>query len=195
MLAQVHAAGRAIHPDARRVDLDVPGRGRLESGLREANEPWVGGPFSEPARQAVARNAVDVADLLDLFDRLSREVASSSADWVITHGEPHPLNVMRTDDRYKLVDWDAAALAPPERDLWMLLGDGGDDGQTYGEMTGHQPDPLAMDFFQLGWDLADLAAYVDVLRSPHRRTDDAAKALEGLTRCVAIRHQWDAMFA
>jgi spectinomycin phosphotransferase len=84
MLAQVHAAGRAIHPDARRVDLDVPGRGLLESGLRDINEPWVGGPFSEPARQALAGSAVDVGVLLGLFDRLSREVASSSADWAAT---------------------------------------------------------------------------------------------------------------
>ena len=32
-----------------------------------------GGPFSEPARQALAGHASDVAELLALFDRLSRE--------------------------------------------------------------------------------------------------------------------------
>jgi spectinomycin phosphotransferase len=192
MLAQVHAVPSAIDPDARRVDLSLPGRGHIESALQEVDGTWVGGPFSEPARQALAAHAADVADLLALFDRLAREVAERTADWVITHGEPHPLNVMRTEDGYKLIDWDAAALAPPERDLWMLMEVGGDLTATYEETTGHRPDPVALDFFRLAWDLADLAAYIDVLRSPHRDSDDTAKAYQGLTKCVAIRDRWEA---
>ena len=39
----------------------------------------------------------------------------------MTHGEPHAGNVMRTDEGRLLVDWDTVALAPPERDLWMLV--------------------------------------------------------------------------
>jgi spectinomycin phosphotransferase len=102
---------------------------------------------------------------------------------------------MRTDESYLLVDWDTVALAPPERDLWMLVGDAGDHAATYLAATGHQPDPVAMDFFRLGWDLGDLAAYTEVLRSPHRDSDDTAKALEGFTRCVAIRDRWAALLA
>src|SRR5206468_10939587 len=96
-------------------------------------------------------------------------------------------------DCYKLIDCDAAALAPPERDLWMLVDDGGDDAATYVDATGHQPDPVAMDFFRLAWDLADLAAYIDVLRSPHPDSDDTMKAYQGVINCVAIRDRWEAL--
>jgi spectinomycin phosphotransferase len=194
MLARLHLATPEVESRARRIDLDVPGRRHLESGLREVNEPWAGGPFSEPARQALARHASDVAGLLALHDRLSHELGSGSIRWVVTHGEPHAVNVMRTDERYLLVDWDAVALAPPERDLWMLVGLG-DDAAAYRAATGHQPDPVAMDFFRLGWDLGDLAAYTEVLRSPHRDSDDTAQAYEAFTRCVAIRDRWAALLA
>ena len=192
MLAQLHQATSAVDSVARRMDVDLPGRGHLESALQEVNQRWSGGPFSEPARQALARHASEVAELLGLFDRLSRDVATRGIEWVVTHGELHGGNVIRTDGSHVLVDWDTVALAPAERDLWMLVGDVGDDPTAYANATGHQPDPVAMDFFRLTWDLADLAAFTDVLRSPHRDTDDTALADSGLTHCVAIRDQWAA---
>jgi spectinomycin phosphotransferase len=192
MFAQLHQATSAVESIARRIDLHLPGRGYLEAGLQQVNQPWSGGPFSEPAREALARHASDVADLLDLFDRLARSVATRSLKWVVTHGEPHAVNLIRTDVSQVLVDWDTVALAPPERDLWMLVGDAGDDATTYANLTGHEPDHVAMAFFRLTWDLGDLAAYTHVLRSPHRHSEDTVKAFEGLTKCVAIRDRWAA---
>jgi spectinomycin phosphotransferase len=136
-----------------------------------------------------------VAELLSLFDRLSREVTLRSTDWVVTHGEPHAVNIIRTEVSHWLVDWDTVAMAPAERDLWMLVGDPGDDATAYSDSTGHQPDPLAMDFFRLMWDLKDLVEYLDVLRSPHHENDDTLMAYEGLTKCVAIRDRWAALLA
>jgi len=195
MFARLHQATSAVESIARRIDLHVPGRRYLESGLQEVSQTWSGGPFSEPAREALAKHASDVAELLDLFDRLSRSVATRSSKWVITHGEPHAVNLIRTDASQVLVDWDTVALAPPERDLWMLVGDTGGDAATYANLTGHEPDQVAMDFFRLTWDLGDLAAYTHVLRSPHRHSEDTVKAYEGLTKCVAIRDRWAALLA
>jgi spectinomycin phosphotransferase len=195
MFAQLHQATSAVESIARRIDLHLPGRGFLESGLREISQPWSGGPFSEPAREAMATHASDVADLLTLFDRLARSVATRGSKWVVTHGEPHAVNLIRTDVGQVLVDWDTVALAPPERDLWMLVDDVGDDATTYTDLTGHEPDHVAMDFFRLAWDLGDLAAYTHVLRSPHRHSEDTVKAFQGLTKCVAIRDRWGALLA
>ena len=195
MLAQLHQATSAVDSAARRIDPDLPGRGYLQSALQEVNQAWSGGPFAEPARQALARRASDVTELLGLFDRLSRDVARRSTKWVVTHGEPHAVNVMRTDVGQVLIDWDTVALAPPERDLWMLMGDIGDEATAYANATGHQPDQAAMDFFRLTWDLADLAAFTRVLRSPHRESEDTVKAYNGLTKCVAIRDRWAALLA
>jgi hypothetical protein len=65
-----------------------------------------------------------------------------------------------------------------------------DDATAYADETGHRPDPVASDFFRLAWDLNDLAAYVQVLRSPHVEEEDTLQALDGLQRSVAIRDQW-----
>jgi spectinomycin phosphotransferase len=195
LLARLHGAPPAVESVARRIELDVPGRAHIESGLRDLRMTWSGGPFSEPSRQALAERASDVTELLGLFDRLTRDVAARSTRWVVTHGEPHPVNFIRTEAGRMLVDWDTVALGPPERDLWMVLRDTGDDATRYAESTSHQPDAVALDFFHLMWDLSDLAAYIDVARSPHVASDDTAKAFEGLKKTVAIRDQWVALLA
>ncbi len=193
MLAELHQATPAVSAVASRVDLHLPGRRRLEAALRDLRQTWSGGPFSEPARQALARRASDVAELLALGDRLSVDVTSRRTDWVVTHGEPHGGNLMRTDESHVLVDWDTVALAPPERDLWMFVGDNGEEATTYTDATGHELDQVAVNFFRLRWDLADIAAFTDLLRSPHHHTEDTEKAYDALTFYVGTRDRWAAL--
>ena len=193
MLAELHQATPAVGSVPRSVGLDLPGRGHLEAGLQELNRRWSGGPFSEPARQALAGHACDVAALLSLADRLSADVEKRGSTWVVTHGEPHSANVMRAGTSHVLVDWDTVALAPRERDLWMLVGDTADELTSYIKATGHQIDQGAVDFFRLTWDLKDLAEYLNVLRSPHRESEDTIAAYNGLTKCAASRDRWAAL--
>ena len=193
MLAELHQATPAVASVAGIVGLELYGRRHLEAGLQELNQPWLGGPFSEPARHALARHASDVAELLAFADRLSADVARRNSKWVVTHGEPHAANVMRVGESHVLVDWDTVGLAPPERDLWMVVGDTADELTHYADATGHQLDQAAVDFFRLTWDLKDLAAFINLLRSPHRESEDTVKAYEGLTKCVTIRDQWAAL--
>lgn len=189
MLVQLHQVP-AVSSVAARIDLDLPGRSHLESALGELEDVWLGGPFSEPARQALSRHASDVAELLALDARLALDLSAGSSDWVITHGEPHAANLMRTDHGHMLLDWDTVALAPPERDLWMLVGSAADELPIYTKATGRQLDDAALRFFRLRWNLADLAAFTDVLRSAHFHNADTVKAYDGLTYCLAIRERW-----
>ena len=112
--------------------------------------------------------------------------------WVVTHGEPHAANVISTGGRHVLIDWDTVGLAPPERDLWMVVDGDGDEARTYTATTGHTIDRVAMDFYRLAWDLDDLAAYLSELRSPHHHDEDTENAYVGVTRCVASRDRWTA---
>jgi hypothetical protein len=185
MLAELHRATPVVASVARRVDLGVPGRRRLEAALQELDQTWTGGPFSEPARKLLAPHAAYVGELLSLFDRFSADVATRSNDWVVTHGEPHGGNLMRTDEGYVLVDWDTVAVAPRERDLWMLAETG-----TYTDATGHEPDEVGVNFFRLTWDLEDIAAFTRELRSPHEHDDDTEKAYGALTYYVTTRDRW-----
>jgi aminoglycoside phosphotransferase (APT) family kinase protein len=82
---------------------------------------------------------------------------------VLTHGEPHPGNTMRTADGWRLIDWDTALVAPPERDLWHL----GGDLSAYTSATGVEVRPELLEMFRLRWDIADIAVGVDRFRRPH----------------------------
>ena len=190
MLADLHEATPLAASVARRIDLALPGREKLEAALEAMNQAWSGGPLSEPARRTLAPHASDVAELLALLDRLSADVATRGTDWVITHGEPHGGNVIRAGESYVLVDWDTVALAPRERDLWMLVEDTAEEAASYTDATGQRLDQIAVSFFRLTWDLADIAAFTDLLRSPHGHNEDTEKAYKALTYYVTTRDRW-----
>ena len=180
MLAELHRATPVAAPVAGRRHLDLPARPDLEAALRELDRPWTGGPFSEPARRLLARRAPDVARRLRDFDRLAAEVAVGPDQFVITHGEPHPGNVLRADGRLLLVDWDTVGLAPPERDLW-LVSDDPDELDLYTRATGRRVDGAAIRLYRRRWELDDITLRTRLLRSPHVRTADTEKAWRDLT--------------
>jgi len=132
------------------------------------------------ARQALAGRADAVTASLASFDRLAAHQAQSNGGLVITHGEPHGGNLMHTGGRLVLIDWDTVALAPPERDLWML--DDGTDGAlaAYTEATGRIVDPMAISYYRLAWMLADLASFTGLLRAEHQRDADTEHAWRAL---------------
>jgi spectinomycin phosphotransferase len=194
MLADLHQATAGVGSELlRTAGLDLPGRHHLDAALLERDDVWTGGPLSEPARHAVRESAAELAELLTLADRLAAEAQKHGGAWVVTHGEPHAANVMRTSKGRLLVDWDTVALAPPERDLWMLVVGGGTDAaDVYARATGTKVNDAAIDYFRLTWDLKDLAEYLMVLRSQHQENDDTVRHYQALTRCAAIRDTWTA---
>jgi spectinomycin phosphotransferase len=166
-LATLHTVvpGGGIRLDAR--PLSLPKRRALDAALNELDQPWRGGPYSQAARQALYEHASAVVKWLEEFDILSGQLQRDTSGLVVTHGEPHPGNRIRTDSGHRLVDWDTAALARPERDLWMV-----DDGSLaslglYEDLTGVRPSRRAIRFYRLAWTLYDVAAYTDMFRSPH----------------------------
>lgn len=174
MLAELHVAAPPV--SAMRAELSLPNRRELLDALRELDSPWTGGPFAEPARALLTRHRRGIELMLADFDGLAGQLAGFAAEWVITHGEPHPGNLLSgAGDRY-LIDWDTVRLAPPERDLWLAVdtGDGEDTGAlaAYTEATGRPVEPAALAYYRLRWRLADIAYYVAQLRGPHRYTAD-----------------------
>lgn len=184
-LAAMHEATGVAAALAPRVGLDLPGRDGLHTALAALDVAWSGGPFSEAVRRALARNTDRIERWLAAYDELHTEVASRGGSAVITHGEPHPGNVMRTavteaGGGIALIDWDTAGLAPAERDLWMAADAPGGDLTPYVEVTGRPPDPATMAFFRLRWVLADVAAFIHTLRGPHERNRTTEKEWDGL---------------
>ena len=93
MLAALHRVDpAAVRLQRREVELSWPDD--LELALRELGRPWTGGPFAEPARELLAGAAGPVRRGLDALDRWAR-ARFSVEGLVITHGEPHPGNIIR----------------------------------------------------------------------------------------------------
>ncbi|HEX4258699.1 MAG TPA: aminoglycoside phosphotransferase family protein [Streptosporangiaceae bacterium] len=160
-------------------------RDRLEQALGDLGRPWSGGPFSEPARALLAGAAGPTGDLLTSFDRLAGRLAAASGP-VITHGEPHPGNVIQTGDGLRLIDWDTVGLAHPERDLWHVLNSNDSHAaRRYTRATGHPIDPGALRCYRLRWALDDLAAFTGERRAGHQDTADTRAAWQALNDTVA----------
>ena len=192
MLVTLHQVTPTSRVPVARPDLAE--RDVLAAALGDLGRPWSGGPFAEPARALLASAAGPVGDLLASFDRLAARLAAASGQ-VITHGEPHPGNLMRTRDGLRLIDWDTVGLAVPERDLWEVLGtsdggvDGGDGGASdaarrYTRATGHAVDPDGLRFYQIRWALDDIAAFTGQLRARHGPTTDAEAAWQALEQTL-----------
>jgi spectinomycin phosphotransferase len=158
---------------------DLPGRDDLEAALADVDRQWGSGPYGEPARHLLVAYASEVRDWLAAYDGLATALSGAGAPLVVTHGEPHPGNLLRARDRLYLIDWDTVALAPRERDLWMLAGSP-QRLDRYVAATGRTPDPQALRFYRLTWALQDLAAFLSVMRAPHDDDLDTEKAWHGL---------------
>jgi aminoglycoside phosphotransferase (APT) family kinase protein len=89
----------------------VPGRAELDAALDDLGRPWDGGPFSEPARRELARHVEVVTQALAELDRQIDKLAAPDGRMVVTHGEPHPGNLIQTSAGLVLIDWDTVAVA------------------------------------------------------------------------------------
>ena len=182
LLAALHQATPTLTgPPVARISL--PRRGALDAALGGLDEPWLGGPYCEPARELLIRTADQVRSLLASFDQLGEHVAAREA--VITHGEPHGANFMRAGACTMLIDWDTTGLAPPERDLWMIASDTGEELRRYTTATGRAVDPAALTFYRLRWALDDLSTFLMRLRAARHRTADADHAWRALHDTIA----------
>jgi spectinomycin phosphotransferase len=169
MLAELHGVSMDGVPVR---GLDLANREVLDLSLRERGSAWAGGPYSEPARDLLDSRGPQLARELERFDALTAEVAGDGRPLVITHGEPHPGNLVRAADRFLLVDWDTVGLAPPERDLWSILTASGAEAARYAELTGRSVSAAAIEFYRLRWALDDISLILAEFRSPHSRTAD-----------------------
>lgn len=189
LLAELHS----VRPDgAARAGATVPirppelaGRDGLDKAMRELDSRWLGGPYAEPARALLAEHAPALGAAVARFDVLLDRISRAAQPLVITHGEPHAGNLLRAGQRWRLVDWDTVGLAVPERDLWWVVTDEGQQAARYAKLTGRPVSKDALAFYRLRWSLDDISLFVAELRAPHRRTADTEVSWSGLCSTLA----------
>jgi spectinomycin phosphotransferase len=173
MLARLHRATTEVRDLAPVRDLVPASLRDLRKALSDLGRPWAGGPYSEPTREFLAGRVADIEAALARFGDLAKE-AKASGPAVITHGEPHPANILRSASRLVLIDWDTVGLALPERDLCHVAGAGSAEFELYSSLTGRAVSDIALTAYRLRWQLDDLGLNAAELRGPH--TDDANTA-------------------
>jgi spectinomycin phosphotransferase len=178
MLATLHAATpQGIQVPSRPLELAT--RQVIDQALADLGVSWNGGPYAEPGRDLLARYERPLRQAFARFDGLLDRVREAGEPYVITHGEPHPGNLLRTRAGLCLVDWDMTALARPERDLWWVIS-GDQDAARYTWRTGWTVNQDALALYRLRWGLDDIAEFLSEIRGPHQRTADTLVYWTGL---------------
>jgi spectinomycin phosphotransferase len=180
LLAALHGATPTV-PAAPVREPALAGRAVLATAISESGGLWQGGPFTERARALIAAHSSALRSALSAFDELVSEVAGSGRTPVITHGEPHPGNMIWVGRRILLIDWDTAGLAQPERDLWMLASGTGEELRYYTQLTGREVSEAALRLYRLRWDLEDITLFLQEFRAPHRYTPDTETSWRGFS--------------
>jgi spectinomycin phosphotransferase len=186
MVIAVHTAPGAATVGAMTDDFVIPHRDELEALLDSVAPGDVPerGPFTRPVSQLVATNKRPIESLLACYDELAAQASRHGLRHVLTHGEPHPDNTMLTPDGWRLIDWETALIAPPERDLWSLDPGDGSLLHTYTAATGVRPLPHMLELYRIRWDLNDLALDASRFLRPHRGTAEDDKAWEILSALI-----------
>ena len=180
-LGRVHTATAAVPRELPRRDtLAVPNRDEFTEALAGT---WSDGPYARRARELVLGARTRIDELFGQYDALVPTVLATSDEWVVTHGEPHAGNVMTTADGIALIDWDTVALAPRERDLWMIEPRDAADWSAYGLVT--EADPAALVLYRLWWDLSEICGYTVEFRDPHVEDDNTRVAWRSLSGYLA----------
>lgn len=196
MITALHQATATVRDRAPDHIPSFTGRGDLDDFLAEPGARWDGGPFSEAARDQLMRHTAGLGRLTAGFDQLVDRTRSARANHVITHGEPHPANLMSVNGRLHLIDWDTTALAPPERDLSLVViatGDAPDmawSWDRYQQATGHEVEPAVITLYQVRWYLDDLGSSIRLFRNRHRDTTDTRRWWQGLAPRLEKLPDW-----
>jgi spectinomycin phosphotransferase len=151
--------------------LELASRQAIDRALASLDAPWNGGPYAEPARNLLARYERPLRQAIAQFGRLLERVQEAGGPHVITHGEPHPGNLLRTRAGLRLVDWDTIALARPERDLGSVISHD-QDAARYSSRTGWAVNQDALALYRLRWSLDETAEFLSEIRAPHQETAD-----------------------
>lgn len=184
-LAALHRVDPRTLAETGHHDFAVPNRDELLRAIDDTDRVWDSGPFGDRARRLLRDHAEGVHALLQRHDRLVETARDAPDRGVITHGEPHAANTISTAAGRLLIDWDTVRIAPPERDLWMVLDGGSTLPAVYEARTGVRPLAPLLEMYRLLWDLTEIAGYTALFRAPHNDTADAAESWENLMEYLA----------
>jgi spectinomycin phosphotransferase/16S rRNA (guanine(1405)-N(7))-methyltransferase len=189
LVVGVHTAPPSARRRALADDFAVSYRDELAAALTPGAVHPDSGPYARPTADLLAAHEAAVRRFLDRYDALVATARTRAGRAVLTHGEPHPGNTILAPDGWRLIDWETALVAPPERDLWSLDPGDGSILDGYAAATGVRPLSELLELYRVRWDVAELALDVGRFRRPHAGNADDDKTWEILTTLVTALDQ------
>ena len=110
VIARLHRGPLPIKMSARSDEYRLQNRADLEAAIVEIDTADEVGPYSAPLARLLADHRPQVVDMLAEYDDLVTTARADNDRTVLTHGEPHAGNIIRTPAGWLLVDWDTALL-------------------------------------------------------------------------------------
>ncbi len=190
LLGAVHSVDTSTARETGRDDFAIPNRDELMRAIDEVGRPWDFGPFAERTRRLVSERAGEIESLFRRYDDFVDQAREVPDHVAITHGEPHAANTIVTATGRVLIDWDTALVAPPERDLWMVLDGTAEMSAAYEARTGVRPVGPLLDMYRMLWDLMEIAGYTAFFRVLHTDTRDAIESWTNLQEYIDISGRW-----
>ena len=103
---------------------DLPLREELYVVLEAPREIPPQNQYQRELLDAIAQHRSNIFQTLERYDNLGRSAEALQTQFVITHGDPTPGNlILDTQNRLHLIDWDGICLGPPEKDLVAFTGE------------------------------------------------------------------------
>lgn len=170
--------------------LEVPVLGELTAAMATTGQPWPGGPYGSRARDLLDAHATQIAEMITAYETLVARAAGRPGRRVITHGEPHARNVLKTPAGFVFVDWDTTLLAQPERDLWELALVDPSIPAAYTAATGVTVDPDMLALYRMWFDLDEISGYFAIFHHEHHETEDVAASWKYLQQTLRLAERW-----
>jgi hypothetical protein len=173
LIGALHTLPAVVSRTAQVEDFVLAQRAELVNALNDVRTRWDTGPYGERARSWLAVRESRIEHLLGEHEQLADQARDRPDRMVLTHGEPHSGNLIKTTDGWMLVDWDTVLIGPPERDLWLLRGPEGSTFDAYINTAGRDVLVAMTELYRITWELGDVASFAARF---HRAHDDTADA-------------------
>ncbi len=182
MIAELHLYGEQLPVNTQHLteDFSVPFVKRLSSLLKGRALP-----VPSDVSEMINRYREQMNHLICEIEKRSRDLPQRSLRKVLCHTDLHHWNLMQTEERLILIDWEGLRLAPAEADFMFLVGQPYYDAFLDVYRKRHPdfaPDLDVLRFYQVRRKLEDIWEWMEQLVFDQQGALERKKTLASLTK-------------
>jgi len=177
ILASIHSVKPKVLADFPKENFENDYIQRLEQILTGKNN----GKLDRKSVALLENNEKLIRSMIEKQNQVASNYKQKRPELVLTHGDVTGLNIIVTNEgNIKLVDWDGAMLAPPERDLNFLFDNPNFSLDKYTQLSGNKHFDLQMkEYYGKQWALDSIIGnFESLVRGSKSKVDDSEYLVE-----------------